>query len=182
LALDDADLVHRTLRGDLEAFGGLYERYARLVRAVLWDATHDLSQAHDLAQDVFLRAFQRLPELRDPARFGAWVVGIARLAAKEWQRSQVRGKAGAHFDSAVSGESTRLATNGEDDRLSVLLDLMADLPEMERLALHAFYLESQNAEQAARTLGLSRSAFYKLLQHARERLSLRYRQAQDGNR
>jgi RNA polymerase sigma-70 factor (ECF subfamily) len=180
LALDDADLVHRTLRGDLEAFGDLYERYARLVRAVCWDATHDLSQAQDLAQEVFLRAFQRLSELREPAKFGAWVVGIARLAAKEWQRSRVRDK--DRLGSAVSGESSRLAADCEDDRLAVLLDLMADLPEMERLALHAFYLENQNAEQAAMTIGLSRSAFYKLLQHARENLALRYRQTQDGSR
>jgi RNA polymerase sigma-70 factor, ECF subfamily len=180
LALDDADLVHRTLRGDLETFGGLYDRYARLVRAVLWDATHDLSQAQDLTQEVFLRAFQRLPELREPAKFGAWVVGIARLSAKEWQRSRVRDR--DRLESAVSGENSRLGADCEDDRLAVLLDLMADLPEMERLALHSFYLESQNADQAAMTTGLSRSAFYKLLNHAREKLALRYRQTQDDTR
>jgi RNA polymerase sigma-70 factor, ECF subfamily len=180
LALDDAYLVRRTLRGDLEAFGNLYERYARLVRAVCWDATRDLSEAQDLAQEVFLRAFQRLPELRDPAKFGPWVTGIARLLAKEWLRGRVRDK--NQFESAVSGESSRLAADFEDDRLAVLLDLMTDLPEMERLALHAFYLEGQNADQAAIATGLSRSAFYKLLHRARENLALRYRQTQGGKR
>ena len=180
MALDDADLVRRTLRGDRETFGELYDRYARLVRAFCWDATHDLPQAQDLTQEVFLRAFQQLQELREPAKFGAWVVGIARLAAKEWQRSRVRDK--DHLESAVSGESSRLGADCEDDRLAVLLELMAGLPEMERVALHAFYLENQNAEQAAMTIGVSRSAFYKLLQHARESLTLRYRQTQDRSR
>jgi RNA polymerase sigma-70 factor (ECF subfamily) len=127
LALDDADLVRRTLRGDRETFADLYDRYARLVRAFCWDATRDLPQAQDLTQEVFLRAFQRLPELREPAKFGAWVVGIARLAAKEWQRSRVRDSRVHDRDRlgpAVSGETSRLEADCEDDRLTVLLDLM----------------------------------------------------------
>jgi hypothetical protein len=76
LALDDADLVRRTLRGDRETFADLYDRYARLVRAFCWDATRDLPQAQDLTQEVFLRAFQRLPELWWGSRYSTrWNAG-----------------------------------------------------------------------------------------------------------
>lgn len=177
MAASDAELVLRARGRDLEAFGQLYDRYARLVRAIAFDATRDLAQAQDLAQDVFLRAFQRLGELRDPQRFGRWVVGIARLAVKEWLRARARDR---HQYNAIPLEEVgHDAAAQYDDRLESLLALMEDMPEMERLALHAFYLEGQNADQAAARVGLSRSGFYKLLDNARRRLAIRYRQREE---
>jgi RNA polymerase sigma-70 factor, ECF subfamily len=175
LARSDADLVELARQGDTEAFGELYDRYARLVRAICADRTRDLSAAQDLAQDVFPLAFERLSELRDVARFGAWVVGIARFSSMEWCRQQKRSR--HQFPENISEEVDH-SGDGTDDRLAGLLSLLGDLPERERLALHAFYLDEHSAEQAAVSLGLSRSGFYKLLDSARRRLALRYRQTQ----
>ena len=57
-----------------------------------------------------------------------------------------------------------------DERMAMLLKAIALLPEKERLALHAFYLQGQNAEEARALLGLSRSGFYRVLSSACERL------------
>jgi RNA polymerase sigma-70 factor (ECF subfamily) len=51
-----------------------------------------------------------------------------------------------------------------------LREAIATLPEKERVALHAFYLQQQDVEQARMVLGLSRSGFYRVLSVARERL------------
>jgi RNA polymerase sigma-70 factor (ECF subfamily) len=177
LSHSDAELVELTRQGNRDAFGELYDRYAPLVRAICADRTRELAAAQDLAQDVFVRAFERLPELREPARFGAWIVSIARLASKEWARRRQR--AARHLAQEFAEEVECVAT-AADDRLTTLLDLLAGLPETERLAVHAFYLQGQNAERAAATLGLSRSGFYKILQSARRRLALRFRQTQEG--
>jgi RNA polymerase sigma factor (sigma-70 family) len=174
----DADLVESTRRGDRRAFAELYDRYAPLVRAISADATRDLTAAQDLAQEAFLRAFQRLGELRDAERFGAWLVGIARLAGKEWLRKRSRERA-RYVDEV--GEAIDSRDKPQDERLTSLLDLLTGLPELERLALHAFYLEGQSAEAAATALGVSRSGIYKLLDKARCRLALRYRQTQEGS-
>lgn len=172
----DAELVERTRRGDLEAFGLLYDRHARLVRAVCADATRDLTTAQDLAQDVFLRAFAGLPRLREPDRFAGWLVGIARVTAKEWLRRRARER--PHFgDEAI--EPAAPESHGHDERLATLLDLLAELPEMERLAIHAFYLSGQSADQGADALGISRSGFYKLLAAARSRLTIRFQQSEE---
>ncbi len=176
---DDAELVASTRAGDVHAFGQLYDRYARLVRAICADATRDLTASQDLAQEVFLRAFQRLNDLREPAHFGAWVVGIARLAGKEWLRRQSRDR--HHFEADME-HGPRQPDTETDDRLATVLDLLGDLPEMERLALHTFYLQGRKADEGARTLGLSRSGFYKLLDAARRRLTHRFRQTQEDLR
>ena len=61
-------------------------------------------------------------------------------------------------------------TTGPDDRIADLRHAIASLPEKERLALHAFYLQEQDAEQACTVLGLSRSGLYRVLAVARRRL------------
>src|SRR5262249_60528847 len=84
--LSDAELVNRVLAGDREAFGRLYDRYARLVRAVAFDAGRDLAAVQDIVQESFLRSFRQLSTLRARDRFGPWVVGIARQVVREYRR------------------------------------------------------------------------------------------------
>src|SRR4051812_48678109 len=84
----DADLVRRTLSGDRDAFARLYDRYARLVRAVAGDAGP--AYAEDLTQEVFLRAYRTLGALRSADRFAPWVVGITRRVVRESRRRPPR--------------------------------------------------------------------------------------------
>ncbi len=163
----DEELVRVALAGDRTAYGVLYDRFAPLVRAVCHDHTHDLADAQDLAQDVFLRAYQKLGELRKPESFGSWIIGIARRRCSEWRRQQMREQrrnAACQANPQTVGNSDRL----EEDRQ--LLRLVSMLGEDERLALHAFYLQDKSAEEARRIIGLSRSGFYKLLDRARAKL------------
>src|ERR1700742_168456 len=87
---DTAELVVRAREGDQTAFGTLYDRHARLVRAMCFDATGHLASAEDLAQDVFLKAHQRLRQLREAERFLSWICEIARRAGRDWRRQPRR--------------------------------------------------------------------------------------------
>ena len=165
----DAEVVQAVLAGDKSAYAELYERYARLVRAICFDTTGDLIRAQDLSQEVFLRAYRRLADLRDPGRFGNWLVGITRLVCKEWGRARSRDRHHYCEPSAVDPAAEEAAA--VDDRIEEIHKAILSLPERERLAVHAFYLRGQSAEQAGAVLGLSRSGFYRVLQQARERLA-----------
>jgi RNA polymerase sigma-70 factor (ECF subfamily) len=57
-----------------------------------------------------------------------------------------------------------------DGVVKELQKAMLRLPERERLALHAFYLQGRSVEQARAVLGLSRSGMYRVLERARKRL------------
>jgi RNA polymerase sigma-70 factor (ECF subfamily) len=84
VAADDA-VVRAAAEGDVHAFELLYERYGRLVRGILL-ARVRRDDVSDLLQDVFLSAWTRLPTLRDPAAFGAWLATIARNRATDFAR------------------------------------------------------------------------------------------------
>jgi RNA polymerase sigma factor (sigma-70 family) len=171
VAATDATLVLGVLSGDRAAFAELYDRRARLIRAICYDATCDLHSAADLTQEVFLRAYRKLGELRDPHKFAAWLVGIARQVCREWRRGRLRERqAMISLSTAASQPESTSPDNRPDERIIALRNAMASLPEKERLALHAFYLQEQDAEEARTVLGLSRSGLYRVLSCARQRL------------
>jgi RNA polymerase sigma-70 factor, ECF subfamily len=177
--VQDATLVIGTLNGDRSAFAELYDRRARLIRALCYDETHDPQAAADLTQEVFLRAYRDLRRLHAPHKFAGWLVGIARQVCREWRRKRGRERR------ALAGLTDQLALRDRwedppDGRLLELREVLAGavapgdrrpaLNPQERLALHAFYLQGRDAEEARGVLGLSRSGFYRVLSSACERL------------
>jgi RNA polymerase sigma-70 factor, ECF subfamily len=84
-AVEDGRLVRAARAGDESAFTSLYDRYARIVHAVLL-ARVNRQDVEDLVQDVFLTAWKRLGDLRDPAAFGGWIAMIARHRATDMHR------------------------------------------------------------------------------------------------
>lgn len=162
----DEALVVAVLRGRKEAYGDLYDRYARLVRAICYNATHDLFATQDLTQEVFLRAYRKLAELRQPNRFGGWLVSISRFVCREWRRS--RGRDRHRFNHPAP--ECAASRNSDDHELDRLHFAMQKLTEKQRLALHVFYSLEQPPEQACKVLGVSRTRLYALLQQARRRL------------
>jgi RNA polymerase sigma-70 factor (ECF subfamily) len=170
---NDAELVASTLSGDREAFGQLYDRYARMVRVVVASVSGDWSGVEDMVQECFLRGFRKLATLRDPLRFGPWIVGIARRVGRERGRSLRRDR--HEFRGSQNWEIEVLADAKPEvddrDQLEQVMRRVAGLPERERLAIHAYFVEQQQPGQIAELLGLSRSGFHALVQRAVARLA-----------
>jgi RNA polymerase sigma-70 factor, ECF subfamily len=178
-ANSDAELVAETLAGDREAYGQLYDRHARLVRAVVLAVSGDWPSVDDMTQECYLRAYRKLDTLRDRERFGPWVAGFARQVARERRRSLRRDRHEFRAEPADVAASTDGAPNTFDrDQIDRVMRRLAELPETERLAIHAFYLEGKNATQTAKQLELSRSGFYALLQRALAQLATRPRRSE----
>jgi len=78
-------LVLQARAGDRDAFGELYHRFSRAVHGVLLSRVRP-EDADDLVQEVFLHAWPRLGELREPAAFGAWICTMARRRAIDHHR------------------------------------------------------------------------------------------------
>ncbi len=161
-------LVFAALKGDLDAFGHLHARYARIVHALCYDTAASFNETEDMAQEVFLRAFRNLRQLRDPEKFGSWLLGITHRVRQDWRRRRARDR---HQYVADAPDMPRdRANEQEDTSMPQLRQAISQLGEQERTALHLFYLEELSAEQARNLLALSKSGFYRVLQRAREQL------------
>jgi RNA polymerase sigma-70 factor, ECF subfamily len=171
----DEDDVRRTLAGDTAAFARLFDRHARLVRAVVMAVSQDFNTIEDQTQETFLRAYRRLASLKDRSRFRSWLQAIARLVAKERRRQLDRDQRRRNpldsqpLESSTTDDPSQKQVEQKEEQGRVLLAVAA-LPKRERLAIHAYYFHEQNADDAAVALGLSRSGFYAVLARATNRL------------
>jgi RNA polymerase sigma-70 factor (ECF subfamily) len=80
-AVEDADLIERTRKGDVESYNLLVSRWEKRVYnyllRILGNRMGCREDALDLSQDVFLKAYQNIRKLEDPSRFGPWLFRIA---------------------------------------------------------------------------------------------------------
>ena len=84
----EGERVRRARQGDRRAFGELVERHRSAVFGLCLHLLGSADDAQDATQDAFLRAYQRLGQLRDPAAFPAWLATIARRECRHHRRRE----------------------------------------------------------------------------------------------
>lgn len=89
---NDTKLVKKAKLGDRQAFGKLVKRYQNKVLYLAYDLIGNYTDAQDVAQNVFLQAFQKIVYFRDEASFSTWIYKITTNAAIDFQRSRKRRK------------------------------------------------------------------------------------------
>ena len=85
---NDADLVRRLQRRDPRAMAELYDRYGRLVYALILRVVRDGGIAEDLVQETFLRVWNRVQGFdADRGGLAPWLLAVARNRAIDYLRS-----------------------------------------------------------------------------------------------
>ena len=79
--LDDRALVARILGGDRDRFTELVKRYEKRVVNYVYRITHRYEEAHDLAQDIFVKVYLALDRYDSKYQFSTWLFRIAQNAA-----------------------------------------------------------------------------------------------------
>ncbi|MBI4870871.1 MAG: sigma-70 family RNA polymerase sigma factor [Candidatus Riflebacteria bacterium] len=87
---DELRLIERVLAGDRDAFEALVRTYQHKVFTLLVRMLRDRETAQDLTQEVFLKVYQRLGDLKERARLGGWILQVAHnLALDHIKRRRV---------------------------------------------------------------------------------------------
>ncbi len=170
----DAELVGRTLAGDRVAFESLIRRYMGAVYALALREAPRQSDAEDIAQEAFVKAFNRLSELDDPAAFRGWVrriaVNLARDAGRRKSRRMELSDHAAGPDSAnievPSGDPSISHQFRMQEAREQVIEAIAGLPEDYAQVAAMRYIEALDYEEMAARLGLRREALRKRLHRA----------------
>ena len=86
----DQALVQRVQHGDKRAFDLLVRKYQHKIVGVVSRYVSDWSEAQDVAQEAFLRAYRAIGAFRGDSQFYTWMYKIAINTAKNWLVSQGR--------------------------------------------------------------------------------------------
>lgn len=170
--LSSADLVTAARCGNRQAFGQLVRRYERAVYAIVLRRLGSHSDAQEVVQEVFIQAMRKLPQLRDPRRFGGWIRSIAnRMAINRAQRrAAVELSAGEVEGCWIDGE-TPLGRILARERADQLRDGLAQLGSLDRQTLVAFYFDGRTLVEMSRKFDSPIGTIKRRLHVARRRLA-----------
>src|SRR5271155_3539589 len=110
----DAALMLRVKDGDLGAFEELVQKYKHPIVNMIYRMLHDLEEAEDLAQNVFVRVFQSAGRYEVTAKFSTWLFTIARRLCLNEIRRRSRHPAESLDSSGVESDPERPARQYED--------------------------------------------------------------------
>ena len=172
--LAERDCILRVKDGDETGFDELFEAYhRRIIGLALRFVSHE-HLAHEIAQEVFLVAFQEMRRWRGEARFSTWLFRTAMnfsLTYVRDERKQARIKQGAIDDE--SDEPTDELTMREELRTSIDSAVQSLPPRQDTV----FYLRRYNdakMHEIASTLNISeagaRASYYQAVRSLRTQL------------
>jgi RNA polymerase sigma-70 factor, ECF subfamily len=163
----DAAQVAQTLAGNQEAFRPLVERYSQRLFRLAYRITGSESDAEDLVQETFLKAYRNLGKFEARSNFGTWLYRIcANCSLDQWRRQRPKGEV-QELDNPDGTLSADSLTNPSPspERLVLSLEVQQEmeaaiqqLTPTERTAFALRHHEGLSIEEISEVLGLRISA------------------------
>ncbi len=152
--MQDEILVRRLQQGDSTAFDELYMRYRDEALRTASLITGSRADGEDVVQEAFVQCYQMIGQLRDPARFKAWLFKLLTRAAWKYCRKRGREEPVAEFfdDAKQAGESA-LSAVLRTEQSRELFTAVQDLDEKQRAVIVLYYFNDLAVRDIARVLG-----------------------------
>jgi RNA polymerase sigma-70 factor, ECF subfamily len=167
MAEADIPFVARTLAGDRSAFEALMTMYMSRARVVARSVLGDDVAVDDVVQEAFIRAYERLGQLTEPANFPAWLSTIVRNEAVSWLRRHARVR---NVNTDILKEVPQSEAPQENPQTDMLQSALRRLNPQYREILLLKYEAGLDYEKIAETLGINLSNVEKRLYRARQAL------------
>ncbi len=149
----DQQLIEKTLKGHTASFGELVVRYQDFIFTIVIRMVKNREEAEEIAQDSFIKAFERLKTFEGKSKFSSWLYSIAYRTALDYLRKSKR------FQESIAIEeinSTEVATfeNGlqelvAKERSKIIQECIMKLPEIDAAIITFYYFEELSVREIA---------------------------------
>lgn len=164
-ATSEQALIVAAQQGDLAAYRKLYETHIGMVYGLACRLVSDRSAAEDVAQEVFIKAWQDLHRFRGDSRFATWLHRICSFTAISHLRRQ-RG----WLKRVLLGDEHIPDTVGEESNDEDLDFYIQRLPERARIVFVLHAIEGYRHEEIAQLCGMAVGSSKAQLHRARHLL------------
>jgi len=176
LNLDETvpDLVRQSQAGSRSAFDCLIMRYQVCAMKTAVRVLSDADEAGEAVQDGFVTAYLKIQKLKNPAKFGPWLLRIVVNCAIDRQTAAIRRKhllkrMQKRLPPVSNGAGERIRT---DELQSAIQAAMSQLTKTQRRAIALFGLEDLSHKEVAEILGCSPQAARWHVYRARKKLKI----------
>jgi RNA polymerase sigma-70 factor (ECF subfamily) len=158
--------------GDEAAFGMLIERYVDSGFAAAMAVLGNPHDAEDAVQNAFIRALERIEQLQPGSPFGPWFYRVLRSTALNLRRREVlRSHEEIPASASIGSNPEKELERGMTREL--VLGALAELPEMQRMAVTLYDLEGYSHQEIAGILGTAVGTSRAHVHHGRKALRSR---------
>jgi RNA polymerase sigma-70 factor (ECF subfamily) len=166
---EEQALVRAVQEGDDAAFGTLVDRYLESAYATALSVMRNAHDAEDAVQSAFIRALERIDQLKPGSPFGPWFYRVLRSTCLNLRRREALRSHEEIPVSAAGGRNPERDLQKELTRGMVLVAL-GELPEMQRLAVTLYDLEGYSHQEIGEILGIAVGTSRAHVHHARRAL------------
>ncbi|MHC4777863.1 MAG: RNA polymerase sigma factor [Planctomycetota bacterium] len=166
---EEGALAEKAKKGDHGAFADLVEMHHQRIYALCCSLVGDHHAAQDTAQETFLRAMKGIGGLKDPAKFGKWLVGIAYKVSLSHHRKEKR--SATFFHPGYPDNVAFLVKEGPDDAFrDRVIKASNSLEDEARSLLALKYLEGLSYAEIGEIMGIEPKTVKSRLFTARQQL------------
>jgi RNA polymerase sigma-70 factor, ECF subfamily len=174
---DEALVASVVARRDAVAFETLVRRYQSKVRNWLRQLTRDAARADDLAQETFIRAWERAHTFSGKGRFASWVMKIAFNCYLQSRRTLVLQ---SKLAAAVAADALAELVVPSSDELPDLPRMLAALSDDERLTMILCYAHGLSHAEIADVVEMPLGTVKSHLQRGKAKLRERFQLEEAG--
>ena len=171
--VEDVALVLRLQEGDLEALGGLYNRYRLLVYRTALAIIRDERAAEDILQECFVRLHTYAASIDANRPLRPWLYRVTVNLAYDWTKRRVMRPLDDVLE-WLSGLASAFPAPDrkaeEQETMRVVREAIAELSPLHRSVIVLFYMENLSIEEISQTLDLPVGTVKSRLHYARGRL------------
>lgn len=171
---DDIYYIQAVRKGDVSAFAFLVEKYQNMVYSLAFKLLKNTEDAEEMAQDTFIKAFQKLDMYEGKSKFSTWLYSITynaciselrkrriHFASLEDQRFSDRDEMKMH---------SYFTENKKEDQERYLAIALGKLPEDDQVLVTLYYYENQSMDEISMITGLTVSNIKVKIHRARKRM------------
>ena len=177
--INETELIEQLKQGDETAFKTIVEQWKDMVYNTILGIVQNETEAEDLAQDVFIKVFEKISPFNGDSKFSTWLYRIATTTALDHLRSKKRKKRFGFLQSlGGTGDEKELVPDfhhpgvslDNKERAAVLFKAIDALPENQKTAYTLHKLEGLSYRDVSEVLNTTVSAVESLMSRANQNL------------
>jgi RNA polymerase sigma-70 factor (ECF subfamily) len=171
---DDNHYIEEVIAGNTASFAVLVDRHKDLVFTIAMNITRNREDAEEVAQDVFLKAFQKLAGFRKESGFSTWLYRIAyNESITRIRKSRIKT---LDLEEEITGsipeeevEDDIAGLDGQEQKM-IIGKILDTLPEIDRVLVTLFYMDNRPVNDISEVTGLGESNVKVRLHRVRKRI------------
>lgn len=166
----DAELIEMVKAGDADAFEKLLKRYQQPVLSTVYRYTGDAAAAEDLAQEVFIKVWEKARSFKGRSKFSTWLYRITVNHCLNYQAKR-KLRWTEQLDERMTDPGKGAEERFEADRTAgIVRQAVGELPDRQRIALILSRFEENSYAEIAEIMKVSLSSVESLIFRAKSNL------------